>query len=285
MADNRVTIELLGALEDEGHVRLSVFIAQLEAVKSALRQTERLITGEDESSVYYRVVDLHHSSPAIVVLEAISSAHADSAVIPVTPRRARRRTNTDYSRATVSGFFSSLKQIREKKTPPRADLQALESYRNLSATFGKSVSGLRIINTQESVAIDDRFRSAIDDIIGPDELLTGAVVGMLERVNLHNTARFDIFPTIGPKQVTCDFKASLRGSVIAALDQYVSVRGVLRYKRLEDFPYAINADEIEILPPEDSLPSIFDLRGMTPDITGGLSTEEFIKGIRDGEGW
>jgi hypothetical protein len=284
MADNRVIIELIGALEDGGNVRLGAFIAQLEAVKSALKQTERLVTGDEESTVYYRVVDLRHSSPATVVLEAVSSAVQDG-IAPLTPRRIRQRATGDNSNATVSRFFNSLKQIRRKEAPPRADLQALESYRNLTSALGKTISGVRIINTHESVQIDDDFRNAIDDIIGPDELVAGSVIGMLERVNLHNTARFDIFPTIGPRQIACDFKASLRNAVIAALDRYVSVRGTLRYKRLEDFPYAINADDIEVLPPSEDLPSVFDLRGMAPDIAAGRTAEEFLRGIRDGENW
>lgn len=285
MADNRVIIELTGTLQDDGHVRLGSFIAQLEAVKSALKQTERTLTGDEESSVYYRVVDLRHSSPATVVLEAVSSTAIDALAPPQGAKRVRNRSNGDHSGATVRSFFRTLQQIRHKQTPPHADLQALESYRNLTTALGKTVAGVRIINTQESVSIDDSFRNAIDDIIGPDELLTGSVIGMLERVNLHNTARFDIFPTIGAKQVACDFKASLRASVIAALGQYVCVRGILRYKKLQDFPYAINADEIDILPSDEDLPTIFDVRGMAPDLTGDLTAEEFLKGIRDAEGW
>ena len=106
----------------------------------------------------------------------------------------------DHSQATVNRFFHCLKEIREKKQrPERADLQALEAYRNLAAKLNKSVAGVKFTNTHDTVDIDDRFREAIDEIIGPDELFEGTVSGVLERLNLHNTTRFDIFPTIGPK--------------------------------------------------------------------------------------
>ena len=282
MANNRITVQLIGTSEDEGHVRLGAFITQLEAVKAALKQTERLITGEDDPSVYYRIVGLRYSSPASVVLEAVSSMGRESFVL----RKKRRRTvKADHSQATVNRFFQSLNEIREKKQrPARADLQALKAYQNLAATLDKSVSGVKLINKRHAVDIDNRFRTAIDEIIGPDELFEGTVFGVLERLNLHNATRFDIFPLIGPKQVACEFGSALRNDVISAVDKYVCVSGKLRYKRLEKFPYAINAKGIDVLPPEQELPTMFDVKGMAPNLTEGRSIAEFLEVVRDDEG-
>lgn len=283
MPENRITIQLTGSLEDDWHVTLSAFLAQLEAVKAALKQTERLISGEDEPSVYYRIVDLRHSSPATIVLEAVSMMGR-----PQPPSKSKKRAapRADYSHATVNQFFHSLKQIREKRqAPAKADLQALEAYRNLAAPLDKKVSGVKLIDNEESVDIDRNFQAAIDEIIGPDELVEGSICGTLEKLNLHNTTRFDIFPPIGPKQVVCDFGPSLRTDVIKAVDQYVRVSGKLRYKRLENFPYAINVERIEPLPPDNELPTLFDIKGMAPDLTAGKGISEFLEEIRDGEGW
>ena len=280
MASNRITLQLEGALEDNGHVTLSAFLSQLEAVKAALKQTERLVSGEDEPSVYYRIVDLRHSSPATMVLEAVSLLNRPQAEV----KKRRLKKRGDYSQATVQHFFSSLKQIREEKqAPPRADLQALQAYKNLAASLQKDVSEVRLMNGGDSVDIDTTFQKAIDEIIGPDQLFEGSISGTLEKLNLHNTTRFDIFPPIGPRQVACDFSPALKEAVIGAIDKYVCVTGKLRYKRLEGFPYAINADSIEVLPPEDGLPTLLDIKGMAPDLTRGLSTEAFLEDIRNGE--
>jgi hypothetical protein len=281
MPENRITVQFQGSLEDDWHVTLSAFLSQLEAIKAALKQTERLVSGEDEPSVYYRIVGLSYSSPATVVLEAVSRTTKPQ---QETKKKARRVHRTDYSQATVRQFFHSLKGIREKKqVPARADLQALEAYRNLAGPSDKTITGLKLIDNEETVDIDKTFQSAIDDIIGPDELVEGTISGTLEKLNLHNTERFDIFPPIGAKQVACDFKPSLKQEVIKAVDQYVRVAGKLRYKRLDNFPYAINVESIEVLPPENDLPSLFDVKGMAPNLTGGKSTGEFLEGIRDGE--
>jgi len=280
--NNRVTLQLEGTAEEQGHVTLSAFLSQLEAVKSALKQTERLITGEEESSVYYRIVDLRHSSPSTVVLEAVSFSTRPQRE----PKKKRTTRQGDYSQPTVRHFFHSLRQIREKRqAPAKADLQVLQAYRNLTASLEKDVCSIKLINTEESVDIDRNFQAAIDEIIGPDEFSEGTICGTLERINLHNNARFDIFPPIGAKQVGCDFKPSLKEAVIRAVDKYVCVAGKLRYKRLENFPYAINAESIEILPPEDELPTLFDIRGMAPELTGDRSAAEFLEEIRNGEDW
>lgn len=50
--DQRITVQLEGAVEDDGHLRLSELIKQLESLKAALKQTERIVTGSDESSLY-----------------------------------------------------------------------------------------------------------------------------------------------------------------------------------------------------------------------------------------
>lgn len=280
--NNRITLQIEGTTEEQGHVTLSAFLSQLEAIKSALKQTERIITGEDESSVYYRIVDLRHTSPATVVLEAISLSSRPQ----WKPRKSRRASREDYSRPTVRRFFNSLREIREKKErPEKADLQLLQAYRNLTASLEKDVSSIKLIDSEDSVNIDRNFQTAIDEIIGPDELVEGTVSGTLERLNLHNTTRFDIFPTIGPKQVACDFKPELKRDVIAAVDKYVAVSGKLRYKKLENFPYAINAEKIEFPPVETELPTLFDVRGMAPDLTGGRNAVDFLAEIRHVEDW
>src|SRR5579859_3823187 len=174
MPQNRITIQLTGSLEDDWNVTLSGFLTQLEAVKAALKQTERLLTGEEEPSVYYRIVDLSHNSPATVVLEAVSLTNRPHPQ----PKKKGATQKTDYSAATVSQFFHSLKQIREKRqAPERADLQTLEAYRNLATPVSKKVSGMKVIENAESVDIDQNFQSAIEEIIGPDELVEGTISG------------------------------------------------------------------------------------------------------------
>ena len=65
----RITVTIEGSSKDNGHVRLTDFIKQLEAVRSSLKQTERVVTDSDSPNLYYRIVELTYSSPARVVIE------------------------------------------------------------------------------------------------------------------------------------------------------------------------------------------------------------------------
>ena len=121
----------------------------------------------------------------------------------------------------------------------------------------------------------------MDEIIGPDVYSFGDISGRLESVNLHNVLRCVIFPTVGPAKVSCEFKPDLRAKVKAALDNYVTISGRLRYKQIDKFPYAIDAKHIDIHEPIGDLPKMNDLRGISLNSTEGMSAEEFVRSIRD----
>jgi len=270
-AGERITVELVGASEDDGHLRLSEFIKQLQAVKSALKQTERTITGKDEPELYYRIVKVRHSSPLSVTIEPT----------PLKPEEGR-----EIAKSTIKKFFTTLHMIdKQTDAPEDFDLPALEAYRDLGTMLDKHVAGITITTSRRrKVEIDKKFETKVSEIIGPDELIEGSLSGMLEWLNLHNTSIFHIYPVIGAKKVVCNFPKRLRDKVKAAIDSHVEVYGELRYKKWGDFPYAMNVSDLNILPPDDELPTLFDLRGIAPNATGDMSSAEFVRAIRD-EGW
>jgi len=267
----QITVELVGAPEDDGHLRLSEFIKQLQAVKAALKQTERTITGKDEPELYYRIVRATHSSPLSVTIE---------------PTPLRPEVGTEIAKTTVKKFFSTLRMIdKDRDAPEDFDLPALEAYRDLGTMLDKHVAGITIAASRNrKVEINKKFENKVSEIIGPDEIVEGSISGMLEWLNLHNTSIFHIYPIIGPKKVVCTFPKRLKEKVKSAIDSHVEVYGELKYKRWGNFPYAMAVSDLDILPPDDELPTLFDLRGIAPDATGDLSSVEFVRAIRD-EGW
>lgn len=269
MAENRISFSLVSDAPD-GHVRLADFIQQLESFKVALQKTERLLSGENDSLVQYRVVGLRHNSPATVVVEAFS-VNAES----IAPG------------AIVTSFIDSIKQIRAtgtkkpKPEPKHLDLQTLEAYRDLGVSLEKSVSSIVIKNTRQRVTIDRDFKSEVVKIIGPDTIMLGSISGRLEKINLHNTTQFNIYPAIGPVRVTCDFDPKLKQQVKNSLDETVTVFGRLRYKKWYKFPYAVSVERIQPHPAPGDLPSLDSLRGMCPEATGSMSSEAFVRQLRD----
>lgn len=267
MLGDKIIIQLEGSTEDHGHLRLNELIKQLEIVASALKHTEQTVTGKDGRQVYYRVVDLSHNSPVTCVLEAVSI---------------KKEGRTDVATRVVTNFLRNLRQINTKgRVPSRVDTFALESYRELGSLLDKNISGVKISNASVDIRIDKSFNERVEKIIGPDEISNGSLTGNLEWINLHNANNFNIYPVIGAKKVKCHFPRELKETVISAIDKYVRVYGEMRYKSRDSFPYAMNIQDLEILPSEDELPTLFDLRGIAPQATGSLSSQDFINSIRD----
>lgn len=265
MANKRITIRLVGSKSDGGHVRLSDFIDQLEAFSEALRQTERLLSGQDRPFVYYRIVALSYESPATVTIEGVSGKDA-----PV------------RSTSVMQTFVTDVRALSKKKPPDKADLPMLEAYRDLSRPLEKHIHHVEIVEARNRVIpIDQAFTRNVDEVIGPDSFSFGSIAGRLERINLHNAHRFEIYPTVGPKRVKCEFRSDLKQQVKKALDSYVTVSGRLRYKKWDKYPHAIDARAIDIHEDEKRLPALHDLRGVAPKATGALSAEDFVRSIRD----
>jgi hypothetical protein len=248
----RIEVEIRATEQEGGFLALSDFLKQLDAIKAALKQTERLLSGSEERTVYYRIVSLSYSSPARMVLE--------ERALPL-PDRRPKLPKVPIAKRLVSG----LSQIDKERAPKGTDLQALEAYRNVGTIIGPRVQNVSLRVGEQEVLIDDTFTAKIEKIIGPDEIVEGSVTGVLLSINLHNTTRFEIYPSVGPKKIACDFPASMKRRVIEGLTSNVRVFGRLRYKHWSDFPYAINARDLEVFPPDEELPTLLDLRGIAND--------------------
>jgi hypothetical protein len=266
----RITLQVEGAAQDNGHVRLSEFIQRLHLLRMALVATERQMTGRDSATVYWRIVDLKHQSPATVVLEEVplpAAVKANFGVPPVGDKLVERLQRINKSPRALPH--------------DQQDLAILEAYKELGDLADKHIQKLVLKVGKSRVAIASSFTTNIEKIIGPDEMMQGSINGRIEALNIHNGLRFYVYPLVGPKKVVCDFPLAMKHRVIEAIDKYVHVSGRLRYKQWAKFPHAMDAETMEVLPEDADLPTLNDLRGMAPEATDGLSSEEFIDRVRD----
>ncbi len=269
MENKRITIQLKGDPSEDEHLRLHDFISQLDAIRSALSHLENRMSEPNTPSIQYRVVDLRHQSPATIVLEAIP------------PTKGR-----DVSSLVVGTFVNGVKSIKRGRVPENFDYDMLQAFKRIGAPFDRRTHRHRfevsITADSETVEVDRTLEPEIEKIVGPDEVMLGSVSGTLEVINIHAGANmFRIYPVIGPKKVECHFKQEHLQKAIGGLTHYVTVRGELRYKRKEKFPYAINASDIDLHPEDDQLPCLIDLKGISPHATGNLPSEEFVRKVRD----
>jgi hypothetical protein len=265
----RITIQLVGSLSDKEDVRLSDLIEQLRVVKKALLENERVLT--EHPILDYKVVDLRHNSPATIVLEPVGSDGIQPA-------------NT-YISQVLTDFSNELRAIkRDGKLLREPEINRLEAYQQLGHQKDSLITKLRIVIDRKAVTIDENFNGKIEDILGPDELIEGSISGMLEAVNFHRTNKFTLWPMLGPRKIAGTFAPDLRPKVKDAIGRFVTVPGQLRYKAWSPFPHGVVAEDIDPHLLDSELPTLSELKGAFPELTGGLTSVEFVERIRN-EGW
>ncbi len=259
--DDTIELTIEGLVSEDGHVRLSDFLSQLSALRNALQQMEGLAGSGKQA--YYRVVALRHDSPATVVLERVAL---------------RQRA---FTRSAIPALLGAVQEIASGEVI-NPDRKLLASIKALSKPVGKTVRSTRVRWGDLVEHFTPDLNIKVQSLLAPESTAMGSIAGMLERINFHASAnRFHVYPLLGPKRVACLFPARLTDLAEQAVNRYVTVRGELRYRSGAKFPHEVDVSSIEVMPPEEDLPRLSELRGDAPDATSGLSAEEFVWKVRD----
>ncbi len=261
----RVTLKLEGFARDNGHVSLSAFLHQVQAFSSMLARAGEM-NSSGQRSANARVVDLSHSSPATITIE----------LLPVGPDTGQCEEIVKNIRLVPTlGNNPDLFGDRGRAF--------LQSFEEMATPVGKSIPGVSIMLEDQELILDQSLKRTIKRILSAEESEIASVEGKLEAINLHDNANvFFVYPIVGAKKVRCVFSVDLREPAIAAIDSHVTVYGTVRYKAGDPYPFAVDATDLTVNPSDEDLPTMASLYGIAPDLTGGLSSEEFVRLSRDG---
>ena len=114
-----------------------------------------------------------------------------------------------------------------------------------------------------------------------EEEYEGTFRGDLEYMNLHESKNvMRLYPKVGPKIIYCHFPPDLKDKATASMGKRVEIVGIFKYRKGAPYPYKAEVKDIIPFPPDSELPSFYDLLGSNPNITGGLSSEEYLRKIR-----
>ena len=262
-----ITIE--SAESDREHVSLDDFSFQLEALKKVLSSTESSLSGK-HAEIDWQIINLTHSSPAEIALQPVNN---------------HITTDTDIISKTVNKVVSCFKTLSEDTSlPVEMSQQMLEPYKTFSDRVRKGVLRVSIKSETDVVKINKNVKTTIDAVVPSEAESIGTVDGRLEFLNIHGDRNvFRIYSSIPPEQVDCFFSPDKIEQAREAVGRKIRVLGKLTYPKGKNFPKSVKVVSIELLPEDDDLPSLGDLRGIAPDITGDLSSEEFVRNLRDAE--
>ncbi len=263
--NKKIVVEFGGSDIDNEKVRLSEFITELASINKALQNIDCIISKSSTPTMYYRITQLRQYSPATVEIQPVP-----------------KKEDIDYSLAVTDKFMSSLRSICNAESPPDFDIKTLEAFGEIGNTLKKNMSKINLRGNGFQIELKKDLSESIEKILGKDEIIQGSVSGILEALNIHGpNRRFTIYPIAGAKKIDCQFSNELLEKAISAVNKHIHLRGKVKYKKKATFPFGIIVEEIEIYPSEDKLPTIFELRGIAPNATGKLKSEDFISRIRE----
>lgn len=263
--DDRITLIIEGLPEDNGRVRLGAFMNQLQHLNATMAKLDRE-ANDGKAATIYKIAELSYKSPIRVVLEPQA--------IPKQP----------YVGHTIIESLGRVTRALENGADlSELDADLLEDIRALARPVGKAVANVTLLFNDHRFDLTAKIAAKVDDALAVDEECEGAIEGRLEQINLHGGANvFHIYPETGPRKLTCHFPTRLYDDAVAAVGKRAEVYGTLRYRSGANFPHQIAVNGIEVVPPESELPDWEDLRGRAPDITGELSSEAFVRELRNG---
>jgi len=264
MADFRLFVQMKGPAVDGGDVRLDDFIEFLRDLQTVLNATDRAVAFSEEPTVYYKISDLTHSSPATIELGA-----------------RKRHADIDVRSKVLSTFVGGVADILHGRHPVGFGASLLLEYRDLGKNLNGRIREAAFTHGNTEARVSHTFREKIESIVGPDRSEHGEVSGMLDAIYAHRgRSYFWLYPP-GAERIRCFFKQEQVSKVGSGLRQHVTVSGLLRFKASMLRPYAVNVTDIDVHEQDDSLPSLTNLRGIAPNATGGVMSEDFVRRLRD----
>jgi len=266
MAKNEIKIVIEGMSQDKGLVRADAFINGLNSIIRAIHRTDRIVSGKSMASFYLRITGLSYESPATVTMETVL-----------------QDPNIDLRKQAISKFYDTYDSIQSGALAGKEiESVLIEDMTEITNQIGKHINSIKVIMDEYDLTLTKEFKTKMNLVIAPEEKSSSFIRGMLEYINIHeNKNVFRIYPDIGPRKIVCHFSEELTKKAIEAIGKYVEVKGELRFRAVSKHPHEIFVEEIEIFPPEEELPTLYELRGIAPDLTGDLSSEEFVRKIRD----
>lgn len=266
MKKNEIKIIIEGMPDKGGLIRADAFVYSLDSITKNIKKTDKLISGSGTSSFYLKLVELNYQSPATVIMEAI----------PINP-------DVDFREKTIEKFCSVYQAVQDETIAEKEiDYGLIEALNETTQIIGKYLNSIRIITNGYDLNLTIIFKAKVDLALAPEEKSIGYIRGMLEYINIHQDKNlFRIYPDVGPKKVSCHFPQELTEKAIDSIGKFVEVKGEIKYKAISKYPHEIIVEEIEAFPDEKELPSLYELRGIAPDLTGKLSSEQFVRKIRN----
>ena len=125
----------------------------------------------------------------------------------------------------------------------------------------------------------------IQQIVGVHHKGIGSIEGRIEIVSIRQGGRrFNLYHAISQRAIRCNLPEEIEADVFKAAEKRrrVVASGIISYNVKGEPLSLLVRRPIRFLKYEDELPTVENMLGVSEDITGDFSTEDYIRSIRDG---
>lgn len=264
MATLRITIR--GTL---GQISASSFEAVLHHSLRILRDLDRRISEERRGTLQW----------------VVSGLGEGSGFLDLTTRVIRG--DTDYAPKVHGTFTTGVDTIqREGVTPPYFSYEDMAAIRDIVREVGRDgLEGVHYRSDQAASTLSQDAEAELDKLVGIRYRAYGAIEGHVELVSVKRRARrFDVTHHRTLKAIRCNLPEQLEDSVFQAIKERrrVVVSGLIGYNAKNE-PVRVQVKKpIRFLGRPEDLPTSTDIAGSDGDLTGAVSTEDFVRSLRDG---
>jgi len=251
-----------------GTIRADAFLAATRDFLDILRDVDRVVSGVDKGTLAWNVQTLE----------------IGSLVAGFAPTRRDEKT-ADYSRTVTDSAFDGMRLLdSEPRVPENFSTASVGRTSRLARRIGRGgVTGMKVVRLDDhrsapiTLVVADNAKAALS----ASSSGIGSVMGRLEMISVHRRPYFNVYDARTRRAVRCDFdREKDLEQVKAALGRRVLTAGILQRNRVGQ-TVRVKLSRLEVIPPEDQLPSVDDIVGMAPDFTGGMSTDEYLEYLRD----
>ncbi len=265
MPDRTIKLQFRAKAADE-NLTLQELADQAREFNAVLYALDQHISAHNKATVEFRVVDMKHSSPSEITIEAVG----------------REDSLEDNSARIMAAFVATIENLNAGTGVESLPRQVLEPLYKISKSLSATMKEIRVAGTATTVFVTERISQFLADILETEKITTGTIRGTLDIINVHRGANtFRIYPIIGASYVTCNFPGELKEKAKRGIERYVAVTGKLHYRIGNDFPHQIEVEDIEILPEESSLPTLASFHGIIEN-EANKSAEDLLEEERNG---
>jgi hypothetical protein len=250
--------------EEGNAVELPQLVGAMGDFLGLLRDVDSAVSNKKSGNLRWRVTTLSKSPSPLV------------GVTPFLPRPTSRDTSAAVEQEVIGNVVSLTEKGTRTKLFPDAALDRIVRIAKNSSKIGDSE-----IYTSKSdgviyrTSVSVKTFTQIQEIRNVKSVSFGTVIGSLDSISVHKAKEFRVWDESTDRPVRCKFKGDLLSSARDLLGHRVIVSGMISADQ-SGLPISLVVESLlgfEL----GNLPSITDLMGAVPNLTGGLSLREFFE--------